>query len=202
MPNLHLFLTTITDIGDSASLLAITFAGSLYLLSQKSSRGALFLVAAFLLSALVVSLLKIVFLGCQSYFYSPEIHSPSGHAALSATVFLAYAVLMHGQLGTKKCVLPLLLLTLLIAAIAMSRVLLSFHSAPEVFIGLTAGILSLLIAYALVLRRKVFVSFDAYALALCGVITAFLFNGTHLPAETYIHTLATHIHNHVPLCEN
>src|SRR5580692_9567197 len=101
-PSIQFLLIFITDIGDAASLLAITGAGSAYLLYRKSGRAALFLLSAFLLSIFFISVAKLVFIGCQGYLHQPDIHSPSGHAAISTAVFLAYALLMRRRLDAHR----------------------------------------------------------------------------------------------------
>jgi len=199
-PSFYSLLTAVTDIGDSASLLAIVGAGSLYLLSRKSRRAALFLLGSFLLAVISIALAKLAFIGCRAFFHRPDIQSPSGHAALSAAVFWAYAILMRSHLAPNRRFLPLLLLSLLIVAIAISRVALHDHSAAEVWLGLFAGSVSLFIAYFFILKGKAIAPFDAYVLALWGVAAAFVTHGMRFPAEHLIHLLAFHLRSHAAFC--
>jgi hypothetical protein len=194
------FLTTVTDIGDTASLLAVVAAGSLYLIVRKSGRAAAFLATSLVTSAMLIALLKIFFLGCHKNLGHSNILSPSGHAADSAAVYWAFALLMRSQLEASRRFLPLLILTLLIAAIAYSRVRLGFHTPAEVAVGMLTGFIAVVIAYFFVLRGRTPGSFDAYALALWIVVAAFLLHGQRLPMETWIRSLAQHVKNHVPFC--
>lgn len=192
--------TYITDIGDSASLLAITLAGSIYLLIRQSSRAAAFMASAFLLTILLTGLIKLFSIGCRHYFHIQTIHSPSGHAALACATLGAYAVAMHHQLAGRNRFLPSILLIPLILLIALSRTWLDFHTIPEVAIGLAAGGISLLIAYIILFRDKSIRPFDAYALGFWGILAAFLTHGIRLPAESLIHFIVFHIHSDIGLC--
>lgn len=194
------FLTKVTDIGDTASLIAITTASSIYLFCRKSGRAAVFLWMALLISAVLIGVLKVYFIGCQKGLSHHGILSPSGHTADSAAVFWAYAILMRSQLDAKRRFLPLLALTLLITCIAYSRVQLGFHTPAEVAVGMLVGFTAVVLAYFFVLRGRPAGSFDAYALMLWVVVAAFLLNGQRLPVENWIHALAQHFKNHVPFC--
>lgn len=202
MTSLHAHALTIliTDIGDTASLIGITAAGAIYLISRGARRAAMFLVTAFCLSALFIGLLKLAFSGCHHYVHFSGVESPSGHAADSASVFWAYAILMRTQLEDRRRLLPMLLLTLLIIAIAVSRVMLEAHTTPEVIIGLLAGWSALSLARFFVLRGADPGVFDAYVLAIWGVAAAFITHGMHLPAEDWLRSLAKHLKGHVPFC--
>jgi membrane-associated phospholipid phosphatase len=107
---------------------------------------------------------------------------------------------MRRHLADNRRFLPLVLLTLLIIAIAVSRVWLHAHTTAEVLAGLAAGAISLFISYFLILRGKTTAPFDAYALALWAVVAAFIVHGTRFPAEHIIRMLALHIKGHMPFC--
>jgi hypothetical protein len=196
---MHSILDVITDVGDSASLTGIVGACSIYLFSRKSGRGAAFLIGAFLMTAMLIALFKIGFMGCRSH-HLLGIRSPSGHTACSTAVFLACAMLMRSQLPENRRFLPLILLTLLILGIAVSRVWLEYHSVAEVVLGLLTGILGIGLARFLVLRSHAVGAFDAYAFALWGVVAGIIMHGTHLPVEEFLHTFAYHLRGHIPFC--
>lgn len=199
---MHSLLHIVTDIGDGACLLALTLISSIYLISRSARRAAAFLVASLVISAALISLLKIIFLSCHVHFYYFDILSPSGHAANSAAVFWAAAILMRSQLPPQRRFMPLLLLTLLIGAISYSRILLDFHSNAEVCIGLATGLLSVGLAYFFILRGRSPGTFDAYVFALWALVAVIVMHGTHLPAEDMLHTIASHVKNHVSFCSN
>jgi membrane-associated phospholipid phosphatase len=198
--SVHSLFLAVTDVGDTACLLAITLSGSVYLFCRSSGRAAMFLIITLLITATLTSLVKLAFLGCHNYFHHPEIHSPSGHAAMSTAVFWAYAILMRSQLEAQRRLLPLLLLTLLITLIAVSRVRLGMHTYEEVIVGVIIGIIGLFISYFFVLRKRTFAPFDAYALALWAVVPGLVVHGAHLPIEDLIHILAAHLKSHIALC--
>ena len=160
----------------------------------------MFLIITLLISAILISLAKLAFLGCRSYFHHPDIHSPSGHAAMSVAVFGAYAILMRSQLEAQRRMLPLALLSLLVITIAMSRVWLGYHSIEEVVVGVIVGIIGLFLVHFFVLRKRPLAPFDAYALVLWAVVPGLLIHGAHLPIEDLIHFLASRIKSHIALC--
>jgi membrane-associated phospholipid phosphatase len=121
---------------------------------------------------------------------------------MSAAVFWSLCLLMRSQLEPGRRFLPLLLLTSLIAAIAVSRVQLEFHNAAEVCVGICVGLLSLLLSRFFVLRGRGLALFDAYALALWAVVAVFITHGFHMPGEDVINTLVSHLKGHVVFCEN
>jgi membrane-associated phospholipid phosphatase len=198
--SLHSFLLIVTDIGDSACLVAFTTLSCVYLLARRSGRAAAFLITSLVLSSLIISLLKLFFIDCHGHAKHWDMHSPSGHAAISSAVFWAFAVLMRTQLEAHRRMLPLFLLTVLIAAIAVSRVALEYHTPTEVCTGLLAGYMSLALARFFVLRGRGLVPFDAYVLALWGAAALIITHGHHLPGEDIIHMLALHAKGHVPFC--
>lgn len=198
--SMHRFLTIITDIGDSGCLLVIAAAGCVYLMSRGSGRAAAFLAGAYLASAALIAMLKLAFQSCHSIFHTTSVISPSGHAAISTGVFLAYGLLMCRHLEASRRALPLIVLALLIIAITMSRVLLNYHSTEEACLGVISGLISIFLCYFFILRRKSTASFDAYALALWGVVAAFAGHGLHLPAERLIRLLALRMKSHVYFC--
>ncbi len=192
-------LTFITDIGDSFVLGCMVITGAGYLLFQGCRKGASALLLSLSGSAFLIGLLKLFVRGCNEGLHRYGIYSPSGHAALSVAVLGTYALLLAGQLQGLWRFVPLLLLVPLISAIALTRLILGFHTAPEIIIGLIAGGIALLPAVVF-LRYNTIEKFNVYGFMLSALAVALIFNGFRLPAENFIVMLSQYIKTHVALC--
>ena len=179
-------LNTITDIGDSAVIGAMVIIGVLFFTWKSSSKAAQSLLLALVLAASGIALVKMFFIGCGI----EGIHSPSGHAALSMAVLATYANLFATQLDKKQKRTPFIILFTIIFAIAATRVILGFHTIPEVAIGLVIGFVAYLLVRAFLSSGSFIPDFDILKLVLAIAFVAILFNGFRLPAEEYISLIA------------
>jgi membrane-associated phospholipid phosphatase len=189
---LRSLLIAVTDAGDSTLLAGIVAASAGYLLFSGCRKGAAAMILSFVTAAIIVGGFKLAFLSCGTYYRRFGIQSPSGHTALSLAVFSAFAMLLASRLAGWRRFLVVLLLSLLIAAIGVTRVLLGFHTMREVIIGLIAGALAAGLVRSF-LRHGEIPPFDIRVLALSAVPAAILFHGTHLPTEGVIRWLAWHV---------
>lgn len=194
----------ITDIGDSAVLGTIVIVTSGFFLFSKCPREAAAMALSFVIPATLISLLKITFLSCGQDFL--DIQSPSGHAALSVSVFGTYAlILSYGCKTWHSYILPLLILSLGFI-IAVTRIGLKFHSITEVILGVTVGIGAIMAMKIFVLDTasqsggRSYVRFNTYILIGLSIVAVALVHGTKLPAEKKIRAFAEYIKDFFPEC--
>jgi len=195
-----MFATFITDIGDSAVMTGVALAGSLYLYFCGCRTSATALMASLLLSAFMIGLFKLLFLGCGWLLpHHYDIRSPSGHAALSVSVMGTCALLISGRLQNIWRFLPPLVAALLVIAIAVTRVTLDAHTVAEVVAGLASGAFALLPVY-IFLRRCPLQGYDVNVFVLVIISAALLLHGTHFPAEDFIHAVAYYLGHSISVC--
>lgn len=205
--NFDTILHFLSNIGDSAVLLALVVMGSLYFLALHRFWEAAAVAASFLFSSLVISVLKLFFIGCGNGRY--EIVSPSGHAALSLSVYGIFALLIYIRLhGKTRIILPLLVFGVA-ACIAVSRIIMKYHTLNEVVLGSAVGLSCLGITWYFLLRQKREMVearrepkiIRIYAIPLLMLATVFMMHGTSLHAEQTIRELALQIKEYVTYCK-
>jgi membrane-associated phospholipid phosphatase len=130
-------LITLTEFGDVAVLLPLAAVMLSWLVCMRLRHGAAaWWVVAVALCAGVTAILKIFFYGCPP---ASDLHSPSGHTSLSTLVYGAITWVSASEGAGLRRMMILAAGAGLILAIAISRLLLHAHSAPEVGVGLTIG---------------------------------------------------------------
>lgn len=186
------FLNAVTDLGDSAILLPLALLAGVCLTLLGWRRSAVVLALAVGATGAVIGGLKILLRGC-----APILHSPSGHTALSVVTFGLLAAVFAKGLGRLPAALISLATALLVAGIAVSRVLLEAHSWQEVVAGglVGCGIL------ALALRRlgpepPLRLS---WLLVAC-LLPVVLLHGQRLPTEEMLAHLSTLLSRHPLAC--
>ncbi len=181
----------VTDFGDLAVLLPAAAVMLLWLLAVGSKRGAAWWLAALALCIGGTALLKIYFYACSPV---PSLASPSGHSSFSTLVYGGLAAIVAGKLtGGWQRVLVLAGGVALIAAIALSRLVLHAHSPLEIVLGTALGLASLgLFAQGYVRARPVAASLTPLlvAVAILGVVL----HGHELRAEELLHAISRYLH--------
>jgi membrane-associated phospholipid phosphatase len=133
--------TWITDFGDSAVLLPIAAVVLVMLLVSHSRRNAIAWAMAVGLCLATMVMLKLGMHACGRVIVpSGAMISPSGHTAVSVTVYggLAALAIMTLQRLSYRILIGLAA-SIVIGAIAVSRVILLAHSVAEVVLGLAVG---------------------------------------------------------------
>lgn len=155
---------------------------------------------AFILAAGGTTIAKLIFLGCFEDGLL-GIRSPSGHTAISISVYMMLALLISSQLRYKLKLLPHLISFFLIVGIAASRITLGHHSLEEVMIGLMIGVCAVIAASMLLFYKRSHVDrFNVgYLLIMIGC-AALLLYGTRLPAEQFIRDIAKLVKDYIPAC--
>lgn len=201
-----MLITFITDIGDSAVLGAVVLAGVIYFFLSGYRIGAMALAVSLVLSGGLISGFKLLFLGCNWFLPQHyDLHSPSGHAALSTAVLGTCLLLVFPRLSRAQKIMLTASCTLLVAAIAASRVVIGAHTLPEVLLGLVAGGITLACVYGFLhyMRRRMLETppeFNVGVFAFLVVCVVMVLNGVHLPAENYIRAMAYYLGHNVHAC--
>ncbi|HTH16593.1 MAG TPA: phosphatase PAP2 family protein [Magnetospirillum sp.] len=133
--------TVVTDLGDTAVTLPLAALVLGFLLAAVWWRAALAWLAAIGGCGLALALLKIALQSCSRVLVT-DIHSPSGHTAMSVAVYGGLAVVLGLPLGRTARVLLAIAAGLLALTVGASRIAVHAHTLPEVLIGGAIGLLA------------------------------------------------------------
>ena len=197
----EVIVRNITNLGDSSITSCITIVAAIYLVLIKEKRAALAIVAAFVVSASLIAILKITFYSaCPGSIPLPALRSPSGHSAISLAVFGTIAAIISSSLATKWKPIPYVLVFLLAVPIAISRVLLGAHTVPEILAGLGLGLAITYGVWRVLLRGQTVYHGRISTLALLTIAAMLILNGVHFPAEAIIDLISTQMRMHMHTC--
>jgi membrane-associated phospholipid phosphatase len=181
----------LTEFADEAVVLPLALAVGVVLLALGWRRGAAAWALAVGGTLATVLVLKLAGWACGP----PLLRTPSGHAAAAAVVCGGLALII----GHRDWRWRVLLIAVLAAAVVgVSRLLLGYHSLPEVLVGAAVGI-----AGASLLARLAGPppqGLRARWVAAAVVVVLVLFHGTRLPAETHIGGLALRLAQEFRVC--
>jgi membrane-associated phospholipid phosphatase len=189
----------ITGLGDSAFLIPASILLIAYCLYLRSSRAALIWVSTLALCGGLTIAMKIGFRACGGEVPGFHIHSPSGHTSLSTTFYSCFALMfaVHEDRWARLSIL--LTSTLLVAAIAVSRVVLEVHTVSEVIAGLLIGLCCVgWFAFRYLSCPPATVSWQPVAVSLIAL--AVLTHGWHIDIEAMIGHIARLFRAVVPIC--
>ena len=158
---------------------------------SQSGRSAWLLLRSILLAAVLISLLKVLFLSCASH-WQPDLVSPSGHACMSAAVFGCLGIVAAAGRPAAVRAGIAVLVALLVGVIAVSRVLIGVHSWTEVLVGLFVGVSALLL-FAWSYARTAPPRIDLKTFGVTLITTLLLALGVRLPGESLLRHAARHI---------
>lgn len=177
----NFFAALFAMLGDSGFLGLLCLLSIIYFLVIRFARGALALLLAYLGCGALMALLKIFFMACHQSFPSFDLHSPSGHAAMSAAVYGTFASLIVTNCKGWRGPAAVALAFVLSVSVAFSRVYFGHHSYDEIGLGLVIGSAVALCAFAFLRKREAFV-FHVRYLALLSFVPVAIFFGsfTHL----------------------
>ncbi len=192
------FWVYVTNVGDSALLVAISLILTMLLWALESFRAAFLFARALLLCLLALLLLKLVFISCGK-IWGLGIHSPSGHTGFSLIVYGSIATVLMKQVSVEGKVLIAYLTAAIIAAISYSRVLLGAHSLIEVLIGGTAAAIMLstfVVPYSKLKHPPIKLGLFV-GMIVAGAVLSY---GYHAPAETVVHMAASFLKVKFDIC--
>ncbi|HWL82961.1 MAG TPA: phosphatase PAP2 family protein [Roseomonas sp.] len=169
----------LTDFADQAVVLPATLALMLTLMATEWRRGALCwgLVVTATLGLMLV--LKLATSAFPAVFAPLDLHSPSGHVAAAAILYGGLAVLL-----LKRRAVALLFAGSIALLIAVTRLLLRYHSLPEVIVGGLVGLAGVVVLLRLTPPAPRTVSRFALAVTVLAVVG--LMHGERLRAEPVI----------------
>jgi undecaprenyl-diphosphatase len=175
------WMRTITEFGDAGIVLAIAAACGAWLWRRRSRQAALVWAVAVLGCVVSMVALKLGFYTGDLSVSGVALRNPSGHAALSMMVYGGAAWITAGQLSDWRRPFLLLLGAAAVAAIAVSRRYLHFHSASDVVVGVAVGAFwaALFLWYGY--RRDPPARGNPLPLMLVLAVIALVTYGNHLP---------------------
>jgi membrane-associated phospholipid phosphatase len=196
---LRLLWTFVTDLGDSAVTIPLAGLTLLFLLIAREWQVARAWVVMVVGCAVVISALKLLFGACGQHLALADVVSPSGHTAMSVTIYLSFALLLGG--GTTKRVAGAIYLggVALVVGIGVSRIVLHSHDLAEVILGSAVG-LSGHACFRWMLAGRRTVSVSVIAMAIGAVVVVAVQHGTRWQVEPRLSHVATWLHLALPWC--
>ena len=182
-------LAALTGLGDAALLLPLAATIFLWLSLSGAARAAAWWTFSIVVCGGVTAVLKIFFWGCPPV---ADLHSPSGHTSLSTLVYGALGLIVAVDGGRWRATVAAVAASLLIVAIAVSRVLLDMHSIPEVVLGWIIGGAALAFFGRCYSRWRPARPRLAPLLVGAAVLAALL-HGSELRAEELFHRLSRYL---------
>ena len=181
-------MTSLTDFGDLAVLLPLAAAILLWLFAVGERRVALWWLVALTLCIGVIAMLKIYFAACPA----GAMRSPSGHAGFAALVYGMIAACLATRAPGHWHLVVLVGGGVVIAAIALSRLVLGAHTPIEIALGLLIGGASLT---TLLWGSSAFGSarLPLQPLLLATVLIIVLLHGQELHAEAVLHAVGRYL---------
>jgi membrane-associated phospholipid phosphatase len=176
----------LTDFGDSAVLLPLSAVVLVWLLATRSIGAALWWLGVLIAFGAIVGSLKMLFFACPP---ATDVRSPSGHAGFSMFVYGSIAAIVAMQRRspwTRAAIMAAAFA--LVVGIAISRVMLHMHSRTETLIGFLIGAAAVGVFFFGYQRTTPNRRLTA-PLLFAVVLTAAIFHGARLNAETNLHAL-------------
>jgi membrane-associated phospholipid phosphatase len=196
---LHSFWRFVSDFGDTAVTvpLAILVIGFLVIAGQPrlAVRWALVIIGC----AGALGALKLASVVCSYPLAGSGLRSPSGHVAMSIAVYGGMVAVIAPTLDRAARAALIAAITILTIGIALSRIIIGYHTPLEVASGLVVGIAALLAVIAVAARYRAEPLPIRWLIAGALVLLT-LFYHTYWPAEQAIHRLASWLDILRPFC--
>lgn len=183
----HVLLRVVTNLGDPVLLLPGAALLLCYLVRRGARRTAMLWLAAF---ALCIGLTVLSKFGLRLLGRAVlDIASPSGHTGLSATFYLCSALALTQGSAPRIRAAGLAAASLIVLAIASSRVVLGAHDMAEIVVGLLIGA-GCTLWFARGSAGAAAVPASRVPVLAAFVVVAVLVNGWHVSAEAGIRRIA------------
>lgn len=196
---LHSLLRHLTDCGDTAVTVPLAILMFAFLALAGERRLAIGWAIIMLGIVATISGLKLVLGICGPAWLGPSLRSPSGHTAISMLVYGGYAAVISAAWQAKARLVFRTAAILFALGIAVSRVVLRFHSTAEVLVGLAIGGVALALLYVIVARNRP-APLPLVWLAASVAVAFLLFYGERWPAERALHRFAAFFNVIRPWC--
>jgi membrane-associated phospholipid phosphatase len=194
---IHSFLDTLTSLGNSVVTLPIAAALLIWLAIWLDRRIALAWLIALVACGAVTALLKIYFHACP--VPGIDLTSPSGHTSLSLFVYGGLFLITGARWRGWPRLGLWLAGALLVVAIALSRLLLMYHSRIEVLIGIGIGGAALALFWREFRSRKA-AAMPIWPIWLAALVPILVLHGHQLPTESLLTRLALYLRVTVNFC--
>ena len=193
-------LNVVTDLGNSAIIGALTFMLSAYLLKIGQRRAAMAVFLSFAVTAGLIALCKVILYSrCAVVATFFDLKSPSGHSALAMAVYCTMAAILASSRQGIRRFAPFAIAIPLIALIAVSRVVLGFHTKMDVLTGSGVGLIVFLVLWRMLLKdRPIQCPWIPFTIIVLVVLSALY--GLNFSAEETINRLADYIRIHFRSC--
>ena len=187
---LHHDLKLLTDFGDPALLLPLALVFFIWLLATRRVGTALIWLLIVFACNFVLGALKLYFLSCPA---GGVLRSPSGHTGFSILVYGSITLVL-AKAVRQRWLRNLIIVAGagLIAAIAVSRLILGNHSPIEIAIGAVIGGISLAV-FAALYRPGSGRPRQILALSAIVLLVALVFHGEQVRAEGFLRALGTQL---------
>jgi len=194
---MHL-MQAISNFGNAAILfpLSLIVAGAIW--RFQSRMAAAWFLGTVTLCAAVIAVLKIAFATC-SYAWGTDIVSPSGHASLSTMFYGSLMLVVARQVRPWQQAVIVVAACGLIAAVAVSRIVLRAHSPAEVAIGLSVGAAACALFAVQYLRRPT-PPLNLALLTALSVAAILALHDTHVHAEHAVRRIAPWLREWTGVC--
>jgi len=192
------WMQAISNLGNAAILLTLSVIVAAAIWRFQSRLAAAWFLAMVTVCAVAMAILKVTFAAC-SQAWGTDIVSPSGHASLSAMFYGSLALVMARQVRPWQQALIAIAGCGLIAAVAVSRVVLRAHSPAEVVIGLSVGMAACALFAVPYLRRPA-APLNLTLLIALSVPAILMLHNTHVHAEHVVRQIAPWLRHWIGLC--
>lgn len=196
-PNLAAAMQFLTNFGDEAVLLPLAAATLLWLARVVGRRSATMWCGAFLIAGGGTAILKIYLSACATPI--DTLGSPSGHTSMSALVYGGLALIAGAETESWRRVAAGVAGAALVAAVALSRVMLGVHSPADVAAGLVIGGAALALFARTYLQQRG-VERQIWPLLAGAAIVALALHGQHARFEPLWRMLAGQLREATGLC--
>ena len=197
---LQSFWTFVTDFGDSAVTLPLAAVAMVFLLISGWRRAALALLVSVAVAALGIGFAKLALESCGRPLIGTSLVNPSGHMAVSVTVYGALGLILARRLPGWGAIGTWIVATAFLAMIAVSRLVLHAHTPAEVAAGTLVGLLSGLLFSKLLGQDARPILHPAW-FALGAAAVVFAMHGTRWPIEHLVKAIVLLIRRSIPACQ-
>jgi membrane-associated phospholipid phosphatase len=180
----------LTDFGDTAVTVPLAILVLGVLLAAKQLRLAIGWGLVIIGVAAATAGLKLAFTVCGYKLAGSGVMSPSGHTAMSVAVYGGLAAVVAASRNGRGRAAVIAMAGVFTIAIALSRIIVGYHTPIEVAVGLMVGVAALG-AMTLVAARYRAEHLPLGWLVAGALVVFVLFHGARWPAERAIHRLAS-----------
>jgi membrane-associated phospholipid phosphatase len=192
-------LQWITGLGDAALLVPLSLLLLAFFVYRRSKSGAADWAIALAICVIATVVGKVCFRACEPVVSFLGVRSPSGHVSFGATYYLSIAAAASLERPAWHRYLILAASSLVVLAIAASRVMLHAHTLTEVVLGGAIGVASAgWFIYRFRHKQQVMPDWRVVTGTILALVL--LTHGWHLDVDATLVKIARIIGSHLPAC--